>query len=65
MTAPHDFEFSFGRHRSLRGRGWRGLLALGMIAIALVVMGDQLGTSVVVPFAGSILHLIFAPKLAN
>jgi len=36
-----------------------------MIAIALVVMGDQLGTSVVVPFAGSILHLIFAPKLAN
>jgi hypothetical protein len=38
MTPPHDFEFQLGRNRSLRGRGWRGLLALGFILIATCVM---------------------------
>jgi hypothetical protein len=37
MSAPHDFEFQLGRNRALRGRGWRGLLALGLLLIACVI----------------------------
>jgi hypothetical protein len=33
MTPPHDFEFQLGRNRALRGRGWRGLIALGLLLI--------------------------------
>jgi hypothetical protein len=29
-------KFQFGRHRALRGRGWRGLLALGFLLITCV-----------------------------
>jgi hypothetical protein len=38
MTAPHDFEFQLGRNRALRGRGWRGLLALGFLLVTCVMI---------------------------
>jgi hypothetical protein len=38
MTTPHDFEFQFGRNRALRGRGWRGLLALGLLLVTCVTI---------------------------
>jgi hypothetical protein len=37
MTAPHDFEFQLGRNRALRGRGWRGLIALGLLLITCAI----------------------------
>jgi hypothetical protein len=46
MTTPHDFEFQFGRYRALRGRGWRGLVALGLILSACATITT--GTSWVV-----------------
>lgn len=36
MTVPHDFEFQLGRNRALKGRGWRGLIALGLLLITCV-----------------------------
>jgi hypothetical protein len=38
MTIPHDFEFQLGRNQALKGRGWRGLLALSLLLIALVTI---------------------------
>jgi hypothetical protein len=38
MTAPHDFEFQLGRNRALRGRGWRGLLALSLFLTTCVMI---------------------------
>jgi hypothetical protein len=38
MTPPHDFEFKLGKNRALRGRGWRGLLALGFFLITCVMI---------------------------
>jgi hypothetical protein len=38
MIAPHDFEFQLGRNRALRGRGWRGLLALGLFLTTCVTI---------------------------
>jgi hypothetical protein len=38
MTAPHDFEFQLGRNSALKGRGWRGLMALGLLLIAAVAI---------------------------
>ena len=38
MTAPHDFEFQLGKNRALKGRGWRGLLALGLVLITCVMI---------------------------
>jgi hypothetical protein len=38
VSPPHDFEFQLGRNRSLRGRDWRGLLALGLFLITTCVM---------------------------
>jgi hypothetical protein len=38
MTTPHDFEFQLGRNRALRGRGWRGLLALGLFLTTCVTI---------------------------
>lgn len=38
MPAPHDFEFQLGRNRALRGRGWRGLLALGLLLMTCVTI---------------------------
>jgi hypothetical protein len=35
---PHDFEFQLGRNRALRGRGWRGLLALGFLLMTCVMI---------------------------
>ncbi len=65
MTAPHDFEFQFGRNRALRGRGWRGLLALGLLVSALAMMSGDIGVSIVNPIKGGLLHLIFEPKISN
>jgi hypothetical protein len=47
MTPPHDFEFQLGRNRALRGRGWRGLLALGffLITCVMIVTGSSWITS--------------------
>jgi hypothetical protein len=38
MSDTPDFEFEFGVGRYLRGRGWRGLAALGLLLIALVAL---------------------------
>jgi hypothetical protein len=38
MVAPPDFEFQLGRNHALKGRGWRGLLALGLFLIACVMI---------------------------
>jgi hypothetical protein len=35
MNSPPDFEFSLGKGRCLKGRGWRGLCALGLLLIGL------------------------------
>ncbi len=32
-----DFEFAFGNNRYLRGRGWRGLVALALLLCGIVV----------------------------
>ena len=60
MTAPHDFEFQFGRDRALRGRGWRGLFALSLFLTALVLATGSL------PYINAIperfMHLISALK---
>lgn len=37
MTLP-DFEFQLGRNRILKGRGWRGLLALGLLLITCTII---------------------------
>lgn len=31
MKEPPDFEFQLGKTRCLKGRGWRGLIALGLL----------------------------------
>ncbi|MDH7797155.1 hypothetical protein QBC99_003218 [Beijerinckia sp. GAS462] len=36
MTEPPDFEFHLGKTRCLKGRGWRGLIALGLLLVGLV-----------------------------
>lgn len=33
-----EFDFQFGRRHHLRGQGYRGLVALGLVLIALVVI---------------------------
>jgi len=38
MLPPHDFEFQLGKNRALRGRGWCGLLALGIFLLACVTI---------------------------
>jgi hypothetical protein len=38
VTIQHDFEFQLGRNRTLRGRGWRGLLALGLFLMTCVTI---------------------------
>ena len=44
MSTPHDFEFQLGRNRALKGRGWRGLLALGLFLATCMIIttGSQL-----------------------
>jgi hypothetical protein len=34
----HDFEFQLGRNRALRGRGWRGLVALGLFLVTCLMI---------------------------
>lgn len=36
MANAPDFEFSFGQGRYLKGRSWRGVVALALILAALV-----------------------------
>jgi hypothetical protein len=38
MTQPHDFEFQLGKNRTLKGRGWRGLLALGLLLMTFATL---------------------------
>lgn len=43
----NDFDFRIGKNRHLRGSGWRGLVALGMILIfaaALVALVSTAAT---------------------
>lgn len=49
MAEPHDFEFQLGRNRALRGRGWRGLLALSLLLIACVATATGISYRVVAP----------------
>jgi hypothetical protein len=37
MAEQHDFDFQLGRNRALKGRGWRGLFALGLLLSACVI----------------------------
>jgi hypothetical protein len=52
MAPPHDFEFQLGRNRILRGRGWRGLLALGffLITCVMIATGSSWITSTIAYF---------------
>ena len=38
MSVPHDFEFQLGRNRALKGRGWRGLLALSLLLVTCLAI---------------------------
>jgi hypothetical protein len=58
MIPPHDFEFQFGRYRALRGRGWRGLVALGLVVTTVTIMSGN-GPLIVSPIAAG-MHFIFA-----
>lgn len=33
-----DFDFQFGRRHHLRGHGYRGLVALGLVLVALLIV---------------------------
>lgn len=37
MSDMPDFEFDLGRGRHLKGRGWRGLVALGLLLTAILL----------------------------
>jgi hypothetical protein len=43
MTESPDFEFSFGKDKHLRGWGWRGLLALAFLLVAIVAVFSLCG----------------------
>ncbi len=55
MTTAPDFDFGFGRNRHLRGRGWRGVLALATLLTALI-LALWIGS----PVAGNTFRLIVA-----
>jgi hypothetical protein len=38
VTIQHDFEFQLGRNRTLKGRGWRGLLALVLLLVTFATI---------------------------
>ena len=38
MLQQYDFEFQLGKDRALRGQGWRGLVALGLLLAAFVIV---------------------------
>jgi hypothetical protein len=56
-SMPHDFEFQLGRHRFLKGRGWRGILALSLLLIACVASATGI-SQVVTPLHTTIAGLI-------
>jgi hypothetical protein len=58
MAEPHDFEFQLGRNRALRGRGWRGLLALSLLLIACVATATGISYRVFAPIHTTIEGLI-------
>jgi hypothetical protein len=58
MSAPHDFEFQLGKNRALKGRGWRGLLALGLFLIACVALATGTIPRIVTPIYAAIAGVI-------
>jgi hypothetical protein len=63
MTPPHDFEFQFGRHRAVKGRGWRGLVALALVAMCFTMTIENMGTGAAGFLTGRLANLISAPKI--
>jgi hypothetical protein len=57
MAESHDFEFQLGRNRALRGRGWRGLLALGLLLIPCVTIATGI-TWIASPIRTTMVSLI-------
>lgn len=55
MSNNLDYEFSFGAGHCLKGKGWRGLVALGLLLTALV--GSCLTCS---PAIGSVVRYVLA-----
>lgn len=41
MTPRPDFDFGFGKDRYIRGYGWRGILALMLLLIAIAEAARQ------------------------
>ncbi|WP_156963882.1 hypothetical protein [Muricoccus aerilatus] len=37
MNDPPDFDFAFGKGRYLKGRGWRGIVALALLLMILLI----------------------------
>lgn len=46
MDEEPDFEFQLGPNRILKGRGWRGLLALGVICLTVTGGGSWVITPI-------------------
>jgi hypothetical protein len=40
MTTRPDFDFGFGKGKYLRGNGWRGLVALALLLIVLLIAAN-------------------------
>jgi hypothetical protein len=40
MSIAPDFDFGFGKGRYLRGRGWRGLIALALVLGVLAICAE-------------------------
>jgi hypothetical protein len=57
MSLSHDFEIQLGRNRALRGRGWRGLLALFLFLIAFTTIAVA-STQAVSPIRSWFAHLV-------
>jgi hypothetical protein len=56
MSEP-DFDFGLGNGRYLKGRGWRGIMALALVLAAVVAISP-----IVTPALSGLLHLISASK---
>lgn len=41
--SQNDFDFGFGGNRYFRGSGWKGLLALLIVVVALVIVANGNG----------------------
>jgi hypothetical protein len=64
VSSAPDFEFDFGKGRQLKGRGWRGLIALALLLnfLLLVVCVGTPGLADMRTLVNGILHQTFAPK---